>query len=495
MLPEEFQKILFMINNPILCAYEPVGAYELASMIAYAVKNNLHITIDADFDPDGFFSGRIVCDILDALGHTRYTVVQTQEKRHGVDGATLLAVANNQSDLLIVLDSSSDLLDKLLEISNYCKVAVIDHHKPTKSVPPNTDRFVFVNSFLFEDSGFKSMSAGLATYLTLKPLIPSKILDLELASLAYASIITDSIAMDSHKLISFMEGTRKMNIMHPILHAFRNKFSGELSREFISFQVSPRLNACFRSSRISLVYDLFFRPNYRCYTTDSTLSAIDKVYKDTRGNTGKIRELARPQVQDNFILVELNSVAETMGMSNATMRMYTGLIANEFSKSTYKPCLAYVTGKSTIKGSVRDYLGRPLLNYFTNFIAAGGHPPAFGFEDSLNNFKVLSNKLKLISDKLPKLDKKDLKLDLPDNAFQDMDRLHEAITTYSQINELGTSVPNVYLNVKIPGNAVISNRQEISVAEVNGIAITSFSGYLFPNVAYTFKPTNNKLIR
>lgn len=496
-LPVNFQELYYQITNPIDYSYEPTGAKRAAEMILHAKKNNHHITIDADYDPDGFYCGRIVCDILDFLHHTNYSVVKAIAKRHGIDGATSLSIANNDSKLLIVLDSSSDKLAELYELSKTINVLVIDHHYPQGKIPPNTDSFVFINSHKFIDSEYKSMSAGLATLLTFKPLMLALSHQLyeESATLAYASVITDAVPMDSHKLISFMEITRSKPSVHPLLSIFFTQYHEKLSREFISFEVSPKLNACFRSNTIEPVYDLFFRKNYREYINKYSTATIQKIYSSNLTLREQLISAVQPESLDKFICVDLTPAAKALHMNPYSVKPYTGLVANEYSNKTHKPCICYIRCTKTVKGSVRDFYGRSLIGLFSNFIDAGGHPPAFGFEDNPESFNTLRKYLPKISDKMPDIERDDLKIVVSPNSIEDKYKFKEAINLYSLFNELGTSVPNIYLDITIPRKSKIQKLKRVCITQIHDVTVKSFSGTLFPNIRYTFKPINGQLTR
>ncbi len=494
-MDEELSRILAMIDNPVDFIYEPPFAYEAALKILRAIERGDNIAIDPDIDVDGGGSLRIVVSVLRSLGHYNISIVNKMEKRHGIDGSTQLTVAENDSKLLIILDSSSDKGDDIEILSTICDVIIIDHHKISRNAPKQSERVVFINSTTFTDSPYKSMSAGLLTYLVLYNLMRTEYQKDELASIAYMTVISDSIAMDSHAIISFMESVRRKRIIHPFFNMFINDFFTGISREFISFTVAPRLNACYRHKRADIPLKLLVPPNENYNNSQDLLSEMESIYRESRETTKHLMRAVDIEEGGEFLIASLDSPIHKIGLQPLLAKEYTGLVANEITRKTGKPTLCFVTLDKYVKGSLRDKYGRQLLNLFTNFINAGGHQSAFGFEDTNVTFQKLISKLEKLSTYVTKDKRQSVTYSLTDADFEDEAGLMRAINMYSKINELGESVINVFIELTVPKNAVIKSTSNFSKCTIGDIELNSFSGELYKKARYVFKPCNNKLIR
>lgn len=500
MLTDEINRLISVIESSVDYPNYIDNSERVWKAIVQAITNDEHIVFDLDSDVDGVTSVLIGIDTLDAIGYRNYSVVPITEKRHGVDGATVNAVVTKEAKLLIVTDSSSDRMEFMNEMCNSLnglKIIHIDHHLVTNNIQLHPN-IISINSTTLKNFEYKDVSCGLLFYLLLKPVLDdlSPKLSRELESLAYASVITDVIPMSSDALINFMTVAQRNTVIHPLLTAFMHlSDEHKLSREFISFQFAPKINSVFRMNRLDILFDLLFIPRYKHVLGSYSLSELYRIYGESMQIRQSLTPIAIPERYGDFLFVDITEQANEKEISSFVARNFTGLIATEFSNVYKLPVICTIKQGDKLKGSGRDYFGRNLLFPVSSFVDAGGHKSAFGFSDSLRAMNRLKNACKNNTLELLEVYKKDVCIDMSNTIITSLSDFMLKIQTYSKVNELGTSVPNVFTEVALPFGATINSTKRYSSAHYKGIEFISFNGRIHPKMREVWKPLNNKLTR
>lgn len=500
MLTKEINRLIEVIDRSVSYPVYIEESEVVGQMFVDAIVNDEHIVFDLDSDVDGVTSVLIGIDFLEGVGYRNYSVVPIQEKRHGVDGATINAVVSTNCKLLVVTDSSSDRIDFMNDMCNALsdlKILHIDHHQVASQIPLHKN-ITSINSTSLHNFEYKDVSCGLLFYLLLKPMLDelSTKLSKELESLAYASVITDVIPMSSDALIQFMTVAQQNTTIHPLLTAFMylsNEY--KLSREFISFQFAPKLNSVFRLNRLDVLFKLLFVPKYKQVLGSHSLRELYSIYGDSMGIREMLTPVEIPERCGDFIFIDITQQASEQGISSFVARNFTGLIATEFSNAYKLPAICIIQQGNKVKGSGRDYFGRNLLSPVSSFVEAGGHKPAFGFSDSKRALDRLKKACKQNRLSLLEIYKKDICIDMSDTLMTSLSDFMLKVQTYSKVNELGTSTPNVFTEIALPFGAKISSSQKCHTAHYMGVEFISFNGRIHPKMRETWKPLNNKLVR
>ena len=433
-MTEDINRLLDVIASATEYDYYVEGADRVAKLLVDAMMNNHHIVIDPDSDVDGALSVLQFTDLFNALGYRNFSVVKVKEKRHGIDGVTITTTLAKNAKLLIVVDSSSD---KIETMNNMCegtpdlKIIHVDHHVPSNvKFHPN---IVSINNHSLPNFSYKDVSCGLLSYLVLKPMFDklSMKLSKEMESLAYATVITDVVPMSSDALIKFMTVAKANTIVHPLLSTFMvNSGETKLSREFVTFQFSPKINAIYRTNKLYVLDDLIFKPNYRHTLSSYTLHNVYNVHKESTSLKSALVPDTPPEKYGDFLFTDITETANQLGVSTYVARNYTGLIASEIGNKYKMPSICIIQQGGSVKGSVRDYYGRNLLYPVSNYLNAAGHKPAFGFTDSMSAYKKFQAKCD--NHKVALLDsfKKDICVDLSDMLVTSLTEFIDKINTY-----------------------------------------------------------------
>ena len=491
-------ELIHLIDSSKKYSCDIPRGYECAKLLLTTIEEGGHITLDMDSDVDGLFSTLIVRDTLDFLGYKNYTIVRLHEKRHGIDGNTVDTVLSNNSKLLVITDSSSDKIGYINELCNTKKdlrIMLIDHHVPNKAERhPN---ILEINSHTTK-TGYKDMSCGLLTYLVLKPLIEklSMRLSKELESLAYATVISDSVNVNSDELVSFLSVAKYKNRgdIHPLLTTMMSdaQVSG-LSRENIMYYVAPKINACFRTNNLKILYDTVLADSYRNRLYRGSLTPMYNIHRSTKEKVEALLTNINLEQHAPFVVADMTDACNQMNISSFEAQNYTGLISQRISTSYKEPAICVLRQGNTIKGSFRDYYGRNLLTAVSTYLNAGGHEPAFGFVDTDKAWKTFLLATLRFKDYL-KTQNAEKNILVDANDFDDT-TFKDYVDVYSKVNELGSSLPNIHLTLKLPYTTKINNAQKISTCSYNNTKMISYSGAIHPSVNMLWKPVEGTLVR
>lgn len=479
----------YMENN-LLYEYEPTLSKKVAALLLEAVYNKKSIILDWDSDPDGLYSVCIITDILKALNYKNYHCVLPNHKRHGIDNSTIDSILNNNGELLIILDSSSDkltTLEKLVVDMPDLKIILIDHHViELFSEIPNV---TIINNHLFKDNIYKELSCGMLTYLVFLPMLKELGTQIQeqAATLAFASLVSDSISCKSPELIRFIGYVTSLPNMHPLLSYFRAGTSyTKLSRNYLSFKVNPILNACFRMELLHLFLP-FIEANGYLNLQASHILDMTKIYNDNKTITANLVSHSSPISKGDFVVADITKAAIDTKIPLQIAKNFTGMVATKLTAQSYKPIIAYINLGTMLKGSVRDKANRNLLPIVSNYINANGHLTAFGFKDTINSLNDLINSCRDIS-KIAKSENIYLLYE-----FDSWQELQKNLPNMSKVAELG--FVDISVKIAIPKGVAIKTFPKVSKCDYRGISMVSFTGQVYNEIPTIWEVHDNSLWR
>lgn len=381
------------------------------------IRKNSLIGVHADVDMDGIGSVYILKQFIESLSSNRHLFIINKDKDHGIkDKHVEYFNAINKIDLLIVLDSSSNDIDLIKELS--CDVIVIDHHEihhedlygvredGTEYVIINNmienkdvkviNEFINVNNLeanlsIGEYSVDSRMSCGLVLYELLRlysvayqtgPILENKML----YQWVGVTLFTDAIILNTERNQWYIDNTVHSMDVEPCLNIILkqlNKYKAKIDKSFINYTLAPRINKAIRAGATSQALDIILNNPYKIRDLE--------IYGDDQA---KALELVIGDVDksnDSYIAKDVTS----LGIS----KNYCGVIAGRLCGENSKNTIVYLVEDGVAKGSFRgrynvDYRGK--FEQFKEGIYAQGHKGAFGFKVQVELIDSLMESLKEI---------------------------------------------------------------------------------------------------
>lgn len=337
-------------------------------------RYNRVLIID-DKDMDGTFGAFICKTYLEALG---FDINIFMNKQHGVDSKVLTESNAEQYDLVIIIDSSTNLAH--LYKGKRFDTLIIDHHSPNESpdvmdnTEVTTDGFHnFVINVNNKFSGYEhivNLSAGFLSYLIFHKYYVAKSehqdsqqssqSKLDLLRLGIATLYSDIVQTDEtiRKIIYYNYQTSK-------------RFN---SKNEVNFSIAPKINACRR-----------LNDEITCFALYNNNSTFDQMLNDTFKKSKKIikliHNLSKKTEYNGFTLIDLTLANSLL---DKPVTNFKGLICNMVISETNKPAVAYlINDNNLLEVSVRS-TGLNSLDFINMHreefeIKGGGHQSAFGF--------------------------------------------------------------------------------------------------------------------
>lgn len=353
-------------------------------LLKYAYDQSAKITIVADTDIDGIMSSSIMYQWLKNI-HPKVKISHSQRNQgHGVRCDRI-----KPTDLLIIIDSSSNEIDevkKILQLNKAKDVLIIDHHE--------TDNVMVQNEYEAEINTIKSvilinpqqprdkypnkeLSGALLTYKFLEYCekdIDYKYADqlLDLAAISIVSDVMDVSSMENRYY--FYEGMSLIkNIGLASLMDKLRVYCKNVSSTDLGFKVNKSLNSVLRLQNILLIFKLIleYQGEEHDYIVNEIVESVS-----TRDNI------------EHEIISKISILHDSTGVILA-QNNYDGIksIADNFngviaSKIADKEGKNVALVNSELKGSCRAYSNYNFKDYIneSNFATGAGHQGAFGIK-------------------------------------------------------------------------------------------------------------------
>lgn len=359
----------------------PTNGTRFAKLLQRIKDENLRVYVDYDCDPDGYFSGLILVETFKLLGFHNYTLVKHCTKRHSLNATEVASIANEHYDVVFVLDSSTNDLNLISQITDSgATLCIIDHHESHYLFADHPSNAIIVNpkiDSLYNKVCYDCLSAGALTALLCTFTLQTEFnirppVDLYLYGIItlYSDIMDLSNAYNIAYIAKFQN---TQLISSPLIKLFWNEKYSHFDKSYISFNLIPKLNSLFRTENFSLLYRLFFESDNIDY--DAVRQQIEEHYIECKKYTARLVASCRVDSSHGVVLAVMQNTHETYA------RNFTGLVANKFASEYNKPVLClHQTTPVSWGGSVRDPLSRNVLSLFRPLCYAEGHKAAFGVE-------------------------------------------------------------------------------------------------------------------
>lgn len=401
-LHSEIATCKYVINGdkpkePSLIAFRNID--KALEMLNKHISRRSSITIHCDVDMDGIGSGFIMSRFLlrcGLNGKVRYLI--NKEKVHGIGERHVAYINNTDTDLLIVLDSSSNEVEYIKKLN--CDALIVDHHEVLHNETFGSTHggsYVIISNMVDNSSveginewvinkkpnNFRKfnkytvdnrMSCGLVLYELLRVyqdvFNTSDILnDDKLAQWVGITLFSDAVELRTERNLYYIEKTIGTEEIEPSLQAMMlsiNKYQRSLDKSFINFSLVPLINKAIRAGESATALDIVLnRPQ------DIKSLAVYGEIQD------KVLEIALRNIEEHGSFV-LRNISDT-GIN----RNYCGVIATRLCSERNKNAAVFIVSNGVAEGSFRGRLrAADYRGYFAGYdseVYAQGHKSAFGF--------------------------------------------------------------------------------------------------------------------
>ncbi len=339
---------------------------EASDRVIEAIKNQELICIYADVDPDGILSTVIVYDYIKRkLSGNAKILFHQRSEGHGVQEDKV----PEETDLLLILDSSSNEVTACKKLSENMDIVIIDHHivdednphcilvNPQNDNYPNKNICTGVLAFKFvETLDFHFKKVDVHNYI----------------DLVAVTLLADSIDLSVMENRYFVyEGMKNIqNIGLLALLKSKKKTPDKVDSTFLNYQIIPVVNTTTRNDEIEKAFKLFLQQDFK-----TAKKMADWIVEENEARKEKVKELV------NYYKTIMYNGKVIVVVSSKASKNYNGLCAAMLSGEYKKPCLVLQNLGDTYEGSLRSYAGFDMLTFMKNCVYtthAAGHAEAAG---------------------------------------------------------------------------------------------------------------------
>lgn len=458
--------------------------------IVKAIETNEKIVIYGDYDADGITSTTILKRYMQDRGIDAGTYIPNRlDEGYGLNEEAIKEIAKKGYTLMITVDcgitaEKEVLLAKKLGID----VIITDHHE----VPEKLPEAIAVVDAKRKDSKYpfnQLAGCGIALKLTQALSINLKIQEdewLKYLDIACIGTISDIVPLiDENRVIAklglkLVEVTRNIGLKTLIVNSGVKK----IDSGFISFGISPRINACGRMGHQEDALNLFL--------TDDPIDARNLASK-LEGYNKERQEIEKAIFDEalEMTVKEKENPCIIIG-KEGWHHGVIGIVSSKITEITYKPSILVCFEKEDAKGSGRSIQGFDLHTAVHNsekyLTAFGGHSMAIGLSLKTENFEKFKKEVQNYAREVS-LDnlKPEIVIDTVINS-NDID-----INMIDQINVLepfgeGNSMPVImYKNLKIISVRSLSEGKHLKLVLVDGNVFIDAIGFNMGELAEKYQ--------
>jgi single-stranded-DNA-specific exonuclease len=361
--------------------------------IIKAIDNNENITIHSDVDYDGCASTAIIFRYLKRFTDNVKYIHAQRSSGHGISNYSIDDIPK-ETNLLIIVDSSSNETEACKEINSRCiDVIVLDHHEITEENPycilvnPKQDDCEYPN---------KDASGGLICWKVCQVLDQyfNTYYANELADLAGLSVVADSMNMMNYENRAMankaLHNIQNIGLLTLIKAVGKNeKF---LSCTDFLFSISPCITAATRFDNLEIAIRLLVSDSVdECKELSKKLVKLNNERKKIQTRTVKeLKEKIGSESSDKCLVIVDSSIGKG----------FNGVIASDLASFYQRP--VFILGESDENtneyiGSFRSIDSIDMLEYLSTIPEAtfsAGHAGAGGvgvLKSDLEKFKKSLN--------------------------------------------------------------------------------------------------------
>lgn len=343
-------------------------------------SSSAKVIIIPDTDVDGVISAKEMLDVLEVTTESQIDIFRHSYKMHGLTIPMLYDILKSGYTHVVIVDSSSNDMHELCWLSNKgIKVLVIDHHMPSYSLKDYPKNVTILNNKLCLKEGiripYREVSCGALVALYCNYLYAYFGFRMSNVYWAYAMITLYSDDMDLFDEFNIMiiAYARETGFMDNMIKGIADKKEVSLTREMLTYSISPKINACLKGNNFKPILDLFFSRDLTSSKQKELCLNINRFNGYIKTRLSEIESSLIPVIQGSVSLVDMTQFI------NDELIDFKGTIANKAAAQTGKLALAYYRKNGYCYVSVRDPLNRDALSILQEVCPAAGHKSACGF--------------------------------------------------------------------------------------------------------------------
>jgi single-stranded-DNA-specific exonuclease len=379
----DIQEFLSPSINVLNSAYLLGEMGLVVARILSAIKNNERICISADPDSDGVCSTAIMVRYISKFTNNYYISYAQRSEGHGIE-YQLEFIDTKNTDLLIILDSSTNSTEACEILSKSMNIIILDHHD-VEEVNPYA---YIVNPKNDKTYPNKNISGAGVVYKVIQALDErlgsgevGDLIDLVAVGM-YADMMPMDVLENRHLVIQGMKNIKNPGLLKVLEIA--NVSLDKVNSQTIGFTISPLLNGCARKDKLELGIELLIcDDDQRCTELVMEMRALN----DERRQEEKI-------LYENYLTKIDPNDKVLIAIDENASKNFNGLIANKFSQEFHRPAIVMREHEGSLAGSYRGFasfdmkgfLNRKEIRKYLKY--ALGHPSAGGVGLKSSNFKA-----------------------------------------------------------------------------------------------------------
>ena len=458
--------------------------------IIKAINNKEKIIVYGDYDADGITSTTIIKRYMKDRGIEIGTYIPNRlDEGYGLNETAIKEIANEGYNLIITVDCGiTAIKETLLAKELGIDIIITDHHE----VPEELPNAVAVIDAKRKDSKypFKELAGcGVAFKLIQALSIKLNIAEnewLKYIDIACIGTISDIVPLKDENRVIAKLGLKLVSVTRNIGLKTLIEISGykKIDSTFISFGISPRINACGRMGHQEDALNLFL--------TDDPIEARKLATK--LENYNKERQDIEKNIYNQALEAiekEKNEPCVIIG-KEGWHHGVIGIVASKITDLTYKPSILVCFEGENGKGSGRSIKGFDLHEAVKNndsyLTAFGGHSMAIGLSLNVNNFEIFKQKVQEYArnSKIEEL-KPELLIDYQITSKDlDIEKIKqlEVLEPYGEGNTLPVII---YKNLKIDSIRALSEGKHLKLILLDGNSYIDAIGFNMGDLTNQFQ--------
>lgn len=358
------------LNNP----YEMKNMELAVETYIDAIANDKNICIYGDPDTDGCTSTAEVSKYTSIFSNNVTVVIPQRKEGHGIKTNKI----PKNTDLLIIVDSSTNSLDECKELSKTMNIIILDHHEQEVD---NTYAIVVNPHQKGCDYPNKHLSGSGVVYQFCRAVDIANNSDFAtmLSDLCMVGLVGDMMdmqSMENRYLVKLGLDCVTSKLGNKGLLALFKMIKKEYqpTSQDISFYIAPLINAVIRLDDIDIITRLFSSDD------DSEIKELCKYIQKVNEDRKQLTE----EIVSSIDVLNDNKVVVVDMTDSGYKKAMFGLIANNLTRIVQKPVFVGKVKDGVFRGSGRGY-GEEIqlkdeLNKSGLFLLAQGHQNSFGIQ-------------------------------------------------------------------------------------------------------------------
>jgi single-stranded-DNA-specific exonuclease len=392
----EAQKFLNAKLEHLLDPYSFSDMRLAVNFIKKSAKNSERVMVYSDYDVDGITSLALLKSTLCQMGvDVVHYIPHRIKEGYGLSEKIAKTAKEKNVKLLITADCGTNSVSQIRELRRqHIEVIVTDHHEPVSCDTAN-HASAEINPKLHSSSYKYRDLAGVGVAYKLCQAVTGELLDEDL-DLVSLGTIADAVPLTGENRIIAKEGLARISRTERLGLKTLMETSGikgkEISPDYVSFILGPRINACGRLDTAETALNLLMSQEVE------EARMLAKIMETHNRQRQKIENEILQEAQD-LINKEINFKEHTvMVVAKEGWHLgVLGIVAAKLADRFYRPAILISLNEGLCRGSGRSIKNFHLFNgllecseLLENF---GGHQHAIGMVITQNNIEEFKNKI------------------------------------------------------------------------------------------------------